>query len=239
VTTNPADHQAGVEQVTISLPKRGLPAPTNHQIPVLTKQVPGLVEITMEMEHVISKKVFHRQKENLTRAGRNPVTLRYAALQVIVHSHAEVQKADQREVLVTSGQAKGKALLQGGKLLTQISQHQKADQKEALVMSRQEKRKAILREEKHLIQAGQHQKTDQKEALAESLLKENLLVSQVLKAGKGLRIENPAAVHQKIQDIRHSENQLIHLTTNLHLRQNAVRRINHYVQERNLLKNLV
>jgi hypothetical protein len=166
--TDPTDRQAGVEQVTISLPKRGLPAPANHQIPVSTKQMPNLVEITTEMKQVIRKKVFLHQEKNLIRADRNPVTNLCGARRVVAHSRAEAQKAGQKGVLVMNRQVKREATLQEEKLRIQAGQPQKTDQNEALVMNRQVKREATLQEEKLRIRAGQPQKTDQKGVLVMS-----------------------------------------------------------------------
>jgi hypothetical protein len=147
--------------VTISLPKRGLPAPTNHQIPVLTKQVPDLVEITTEMEHVIRKKVFLLQKENLIQADRSPVTHLCVVLRVAAHSRVEVQMADRREILETmSRPVKGKAFPQEGKPLIQAGRPQKTGQKEVLAIDRRVKRKVFLQEGKRRTQANRHQKAD-------------------------------------------------------------------------------
>jgi len=154
VTTNPTDHQTGVEQVRISLQKRGLPAPANHQIPVSTKQATDLKEITTAKEHPIRQKVFHLQEVNLTPAGQNRVTVRQGAPQVEIHFRAADLMTGQKVVLVNRRE-KRKATHQEGKRLTPAGQHQMTDQKEVLVVSRGEKGKAIHQEIKHHTLADQ------------------------------------------------------------------------------------
>ena len=200
------------------------------------------------MKHGIRKKVFHPQEENLIRADQNPAMHLCAAHREVVHSRAEAQKPDQKELLVRNRLARGKAIRQEEKFHTLADQHQKASQNEApipigVVSNRGEKRKPTLQEGKHHTQADQHLKTDQNEApIAIGVVvnhpKGNHSVNQASKAVKGLRIENSVAVHQKIQDISHFVNRLIHPITNLHSRQNAAQKIDHYVQEKNLQKNL-
>lgn len=114
---------------------------------------------------------------------------------------------------------------------------QKTGRKELLANSLA-KRKVILQGEKHHIQASQQQKVDQREALAVNLVKGNLLANQALKAVKGLRIGNSAAVHQKIQDISRFVNRLIHRITNHHSGPNAARMTNQCAPRRNLQKSL-
>lgn len=113
----------------------------------------------------------------------------------------------------------------------------KAGRKE-LLANNPVKRKAILPEGKCHIQVSQQQKADRKEALAVNHLKENLLVNQVSKAAKSLRIENSAAVRRRIRDINHFVNRLIHRTTNHHSGLNEARKTNQCAQGRNLQKNL-
>jgi hypothetical protein len=168
VTTNPTDHQAGVEQVIISPQKRGLPAPTNHQIPVSTKQVPDLVKITTEMEHVIRKKVFHLQEVNLTPADQNLATVRQEVLQAEAPFRAADQMTGQRVVLAIR-QEKRKAIHQEVKRLTLADQHQMTDRKEVLVENRKVKRKAIRQEIKHHTPADQHLTKDPKDLLEANL----------------------------------------------------------------------
>ena len=87
------------------------------------------------MKHVIRKKVFHHPEENLIRADRKLVMLLRVAHQVAVRFRAEVQKANRKELLVMSRQAKRKATLQEEKRLIQAGQHPKAGQKEVLEAS--------------------------------------------------------------------------------------------------------
>lgn len=167
------------------------------------------------MKHVIRKKVFHRKEENLIRADRNLAMHLCVVHRAVVRSHAEARKANRKEArtpigAVTSRRAKEKVILRGEKYLTQVSQLLKAGPKGIPTAT------GVV-----------------------SLLKEKLLVSQVLKAAKGLRIENSAAVHRTIRDISHFVNQLTLHIINHHSEQNAARKISHCAQGRNLPKNLV
>jgi len=193
----------------ISLQKRGLPAPLNHQTPVSTKQVPDLVEITTVLKHVIHKKVFLHRGKNLIRADQSLAMLLHAARRAVVHSPGEARKAD-RKGLLANNLVKGKAILREERCHIQANQLQKADPKEVPIIIR----------------------------VVENLLKGNLSVNQASKAVKDLRTENSAVAHQKIQDISHFVNRLIHLIINHHSELNAARKINHCGPGRNLQKSL-
>lgn len=148
------------------------------------------------MKHVVRKKVFRQQEKNLIQADLNLAMPRHAVLPAVARFRAEIQKAGLRKVPTTIGVAESSLA----------------------------KRKAILREGKHPIQADPLPMTGQKETpiaigVVVKPAKENLSVNPVSKVAKDRLIENSVVVHQKMLNLNHFVNLLIHRTINLHLKQ--------------------